>query len=244
MRVLCWFSCGSASAVAAKLAVEKYGNDCEVIYCDTLAHEHTDNIRFLKDVETWLGIKIKILKSKKYKDIFDVFDRTNFLVGPKGLALCTIELKKRLRYEYQLPSDLHVIGYTKEEGKRINRLKKEEFTDFYFPLHENGLSKRDCHKIIAEAGIEQPEMYKLGFRNNNCIGCVKGGAGYWNHVRKVFPYAFERMAKQERKMGATILSDRRKGKNRARLYLDQLDPNSGRMEKESDIECGVLCAIK
>ena len=49
-RVLSWFSCGDASAVASKLAVEKYGDRCEVVYCDTLAHEHPDNFRFLKDI--------------------------------------------------------------------------------------------------------------------------------------------------------------------------------------------------
>lgn len=29
-RRLVWFSCGAASAVAAKLAVDKYGDGCEV----------------------------------------------------------------------------------------------------------------------------------------------------------------------------------------------------------------------
>jgi len=70
MRHLVWFSCGAASAVAAKLAVEKYP-DCEVLYCDTLAYEHNDNIRFLSDVENWIGKKVKILTSKKYTDIYD-----------------------------------------------------------------------------------------------------------------------------------------------------------------------------
>lgn len=32
-RYLAWFSCGAASAVAAKRAVEKYGERCEVLYC-------------------------------------------------------------------------------------------------------------------------------------------------------------------------------------------------------------------
>jgi hypothetical protein len=50
-RVLAWFSCGDASAVAAKLACEKYGERCQVIHCDTLAYEHPDNRRFLKDEE-------------------------------------------------------------------------------------------------------------------------------------------------------------------------------------------------
>jgi hypothetical protein len=65
MRILVWFSCGAASAVAAKMAVDKYP-DCEVLYCDTLAYEHPDNMRFLKDVEKWIGKEIKLLKSTKY----------------------------------------------------------------------------------------------------------------------------------------------------------------------------------
>lgn len=70
-RVLAWFSCGSASACAAKLAVEKYGDRCEVLYCDTLAYEHPDNLRFLTDVERWVGKPVKILKSAEYSDIYD-----------------------------------------------------------------------------------------------------------------------------------------------------------------------------
>lgn len=53
-RVLSWFSCGDASAVAAKLAVEKYGDRCEVLYCDTFAFEHPDNRRFFNDTQQWL----------------------------------------------------------------------------------------------------------------------------------------------------------------------------------------------
>ena len=34
-RVVSWFSCGAASAVAAKMALEKFGPDVEVVYCDT-----------------------------------------------------------------------------------------------------------------------------------------------------------------------------------------------------------------
>jgi len=62
-RVLAWFSCGSASAYAAKLTVDKYGDGCEIVYCDTLAHEHPDNRRFMEDVERWIGKPITVLKS-------------------------------------------------------------------------------------------------------------------------------------------------------------------------------------
>ncbi|HDZ62543.1 MAG TPA: hypothetical protein ENH40_05300 [Nitrospirae bacterium] len=70
-RLLVWFSCGAASAVAAKRVIEQYGNthDIEVVYCDTLEYEHPDNIRFLSDVAGWIGRDIKIIKSRKYNDI-------------------------------------------------------------------------------------------------------------------------------------------------------------------------------
>ena len=52
-RSVVWFSCGAASAIAAKYAVKKYEN-CEVVYCDT-GGEHQSNGQFLKDVEKWIG---------------------------------------------------------------------------------------------------------------------------------------------------------------------------------------------
>lgn len=238
-RVLCWFSCGAASAVAAKKAIEKYGDSAQVLYCDTLAYEHPDNQRFMQDVERWLGRRITVLKSQKYADIFDVFRSTGFLVGPKGKALCTIELKKRLRFLYQLPNDIHVFGFTAEEGKRIERFHQQNFEAAEFPLFDSGITKEKCHEIIAEAGIAQPAMYRMGYDNNNCIGCVKGGIRYWNKIRTDFPEAFARMAALERELGAHILTDRRGGERKP-LYLDELKPDHV-APKDPEIECGVLC---
>jgi 3'-phosphoadenosine 5'-phosphosulfate sulfotransferase (PAPS reductase)/FAD synthetase len=241
-RVLAWFSCGAASAVAAKCAVEKYGDRCEVLYCDTLAFEHPDNRRFMADVSSWLGTPIKLLQSTEYADIMDVFLRTRWLVGAQG-ARCTTELKKVPRKEYQLPDDIQVFGFTSEEGHRIERFKKENFEVFgEFPLFEQGITKSECYARLRAAQIELPMMYRMGYRNNNCIGCVKGGMGYWNKIREDFPEDFARMAKVERELGATILSDRR-GKRKVRLYLDELQPGRGRYEGEPDIECGILCEM-
>ena len=53
IRAVVWFSCGAASAIAAKYAVKKYEN-CEVVYCDT-GGEHPSNKQFLKDIEKWIG---------------------------------------------------------------------------------------------------------------------------------------------------------------------------------------------
>ncbi len=240
MRKIVWFSCGAASAVTAKLAAEQYP-DCQVIYCDTLAYEHPDNIRFLHDVEKWIGKEITILKSKKYSDIYDVFDKTGWLVGVNG-ARCTDELKRKVRLDYQLPSDLQFFGLTYEEIGRIERFEENnQNVSLEWILYDRKITKKDCYRIIQEAGIEIPEMYKLGYNNNNCIGCVKGQQSYWNKIRVDFPEVFEKMSQQERKMNVAINKSYAGDGKRKRVFLDELDPQAGIAVPLPDIECGVLC---
>lgn len=243
-RALAWFSCGAASAVAAKLAVAKYGAECEVLYCDTFMFEHRDNLRFFDDVERWLRQPIKLLRSQKYLDIYDVFEKTKWLVGPKG-ARCTTELKKNVRKAYQRPDDIHVFGFTADEAHRVTRFNAENPELFAeFPLIDAGITKADCHRRLAEAGIGIPAMYRLGYKNNNCIGCVKGASGYWNKIRVDFPEVFAKMAATERLLDTAICKQEGATAGirwRRRVFLDELDPAAGRYEVEPDIECGVLC---
>ena len=147
MRHLVWFSCGAASAVAAKLAVDKYP-DCEVLYCDTFAHEHPDNRRFFDDVARWIDKDIKILKSDKYTDIYDVFDKTGWLVGVGG-ARCTTELKKNVRKKYQREGDVHIFGLTADEGKRIDRFEDQNpELELEWVLQDANINKNDCYRIV------------------------------------------------------------------------------------------------
>ena len=242
MRVLVWFSCGAASAVAAKMTVEKYP-DCEVIYCDTLAHEHPDNMRFLQDVEKWIGKPIKIMGSKKYTDIYDVFEKTRYLVGVAG-ARCTNELKKKVRLDYQKDGDLHIFGLTADETRRVKRFEQQNSSiGLEWVLVDADIDKSECYRILQDAEIQLPAMYGLGYNNNNCIGCVKGGAGYWNKIRVDFPDIFNRMAMVERSLNVAINKSYSGGKRR-RVFLDELDPLAGRDVPMPDIECGVLCVTR
>lgn len=240
MRKLVWFSCGAASAVAAKMSADRYGDSCKILYCDTLKYEHPDNKRFMLDVQNWIGKEIKVLKSRKYEDIFDVFDKTGWLVGPNG-ARCTTELKKNVRKAYQTVDDTHIFGLTSDESDRIFLFNKNNpDLNLDWILFDHGITKADCFNILRSAKIALPEMYKLGYLNNNCIGCVKGQQGYWNKVRVDFPEAFEKMAKQERKMGVAINKKYIKGE-RIQVFLDELDPKAGRYKSEKQFDCGVLC---
>jgi hypothetical protein len=238
MRIVVWFSCGAASAVAGKLAIEKYGN-AVTIACCVIPNEHHDNERFLIDCEKWYGVKILRLSSNKYNDCWDVWEKNRYLAGING-ARCTTELKKKVRQSFQKLSDLQVFGFTSEEASRADRfMNQNPEVNLWSPLIENNISKNDCFNILIKAGIELPMMYRMGYKNNNCIGCVKGGAGYWNKIRKDFPEVFQRMSALERSLNARLT--KYKGK---RVFLDELPEDAGRYELEADFQCGVLCGTE
>jgi len=240
-RTVSWFSCGAASAVATKLALAT-GKDITIAYCG-IQEEHPDNLRFLRDCEAWFGQEIILLGNEKYNgSIYEVFEKTRYLVGPSG-ARCTTELKKNVRKAFERPDDVQVFGYTAEEQNRVDRfIDANPQVEIWPILVENGLSKEDCLAILKKNDIELPEMYKLGYRNNNCIGCVKGGAGYWNKIKVDFPEVFERMAQTEELLGRTILRIQEKGVKR-RITLRELTPEKGDYPSEQAIECGFLCEL-
>lgn len=82
-------------------------------------------------------------------------------------------------------------------------------------------------------------MYLLGFQNNNCIGCPKGGRGYWNMIRKHFPDDFDRMSKLQRELNVAFWVE----PDGTKLYLDTLDPKRGVQHDEASIECSIMCHI-
>lgn len=242
-RYVSWFSCGAASAIATKLAISS-GIVPTIYYCE-IKQEHPDNMRFLRDCEKWFGIKINVLGNDKFsRSTHEVFRKTKFLVSPQG-ARCTAELKKSLRWQLGRPNDINIMGYTLEEKNRVERLLQSEPLLAMFPiLIERKLTKSDCLSILKSAGIKLPKMYELGYRNNNCIGCVKGQAGYWNKIRSDFPQRFDEMAKIERELNRTIckIEWRKNGKRfLKRVFLDELPLDVGKYESEPEPECGFFC---
>lgn len=251
-QMLVSFSCGAASAVAAYLALKNYSKHYDIHICRwVIDNEHPDSDRFHKDCEEWLQYPIKKYRSEKYKDYWEVFeDKKIIIVG--GLtaehgkrAVCTEQLKRRVsqRVVAELNISHQVLGYTNDENHRADRISSvnPEFT-FHFPLIEHNLSKPQCWAVLKKAGIKIPEMYSLGFNNNNCIGCVKAGIGHWNKVRVVFPHIFARMAELERRIckWPFLATDRFSDD----LWLDRLDATRGRYEdSNTDVECNAFCGM-
>lgn len=234
-----WFSCGVTSAVACKLAIEIYGKDQIELYYMVINTAHPDNERFILECEQWYGKKIHKISSEKYNDQFDVIEKIKYINGPTG-APCTLHLKKNVRYkiENSIDFDGQIFGFEFEK-KEINRAIR--FSQQYpqakplYPLIDRKMTKSECAELLLKNGIKLPKMYELGFHNNNCIGCVKGGKGYWNHVRKKFPEQFNRMAELEIKIGASCIKEK---------YLKDLKPNEGKHEPPIVPDCGTFCEIE
>jgi len=240
-----WFSCGAASAVAAKKTIEKYGDTKFIrVLNNPIMEEDEDNRRFLRDVQAWIGIPVEIIRSKKYPSgsAVEVWEKRKFMSGPMG-APCTLELKKYARQEWEKENhtDWHVLGFTADERKRHDRFVLTERSNVLPVLIDEGITKADCYQILERAGIKLPRIYSMGYPNANCIGCVKATSPtYWSHVKSVHPKIFEERAEQSRRIGARLV--RYKGK---RMFLDELPEGAkGNSMKNMDIECGLFCEEK
>lgn len=231
--VVCWISAGVSSFIAGYLAKDKID---KYIYID-IEDQEKDSIRFIKECEKVLNKKIEILKSP-YGSVENAIKAAGVIKMQAGFAPCTAWLKKRVRKEWEEKHAnielTYVWGMDVTETQRAERLC-ESMPQYkhIFPLIENHISKESAHAILESLNIKRPKMYELGYGNNNCIGCIKGGMGYWNKIRRDFPEVFESRAKLERLIGHSILKE---------CYLDELNENRGR-NKEIIPECDIFCML-
>lgn len=237
-----WFSCGAASAVAAKLTVDIFkplGHEVRVVN-NPIAEEDADNLRFKRDVEKWIGHPIETAINMRYPDASceSVWQKRKFMAGREG-APCTVELKKQARYDWESKHRprWHVLGFTHDETKRFERFVMTERENVIPVLIQAGLTKQDCMDILSKH-VRPPRVYEQGFPNANCVGCVKATSPtYWNLVRQTHPEVFAKRAATSRQIGAKLVRV-----NDRRIFLDELDPNvKGRSIKSMNIECGIFC---
>jgi hypothetical protein len=239
-KIICWWSGGITSAVACKLALEMFGIDnCRIVMIDT-GNEDTDTYRFLVDCEKWYNKRIEIITAIKpetishgldvtfvdlgweYTSIQDVWTRYKTLNAATG-AICSTDLKRRVREKWQstVKYDHQVFGFEfdkREFNRAMSLSKNHPKARGIYPLIMMGYDKEQCIQMVHDAGIEIPQMYKLGFKNNNCFqtGCVQGGMGYWQKIQREFPDKFNAMAEMEHRLTAmkgqpvTMLKDQRK----------------------------------
>ena len=250
--IVCWFSCGAASAVATKIALDKY-SDVRIVNNPVIA-EHEDNVRFLKACERWFGHTIEIAKNPCFPSCNpeDVWREYGVMRMPR-FAPCSRELKQYARRQWETDNgfnketDIIVMGFTAEEKDRAVRFReKHPEYNLVCPLIEENITKKECWDIINKAGIAVPKIYRMGYDNANCIGCVYGGIGYWQKIKRDFPDVFEQRCKTSRELNCRLLSvEKGWGANRVkkRLFLDELTDDMKGIEPRG-FDCGIFCAAE
>jgi hypothetical protein len=234
--IVSWFSAGVSSAVATKIA-----NPDRIIYID-IKDQHYDTYRFISDCEKWFDKKIEVFASP-LATVEAACMSAGFIRLPRRNPKCTELLKKRVRKEWEYENGIghtYVWGFDCNEKKRADGvLKAMPNYGHLFPILTK--TKQEVHGILEAAGIKRPAMYDMGYGNNNCIGCVAGGMGYWNKIRVDFPEIFKKRCEMERTIqskgiaGSRILND---------CYLDELDPSRGREQQIIMPDCGMFCEIQ
>jgi hypothetical protein len=228
-----WMSAGVSSAVATKLVL---GIVERIVYID-IEDQHPDSLRFVRDCEAWYGRSVEIIQSPlgSVENAVRMAGGRGYINGPAGAA-CSLRLKRRVREQFECDNAglfRYVWGYDATERNRADRIRETMPEHSHlFPLIDNRISKDEAHRMLAASGIRRPAMYDMGYQNNNCVGCVKGGKGYWNKIRDDFPDVFASRAKLERLVGASCI----KG-----TYLDELAHGDGRAKGPIVDSCGLFC---
>lgn len=106
-------------------------------------------------------------------------------------------------------------------------------------------AKSDCFAIVDRAGLQLPEMYRLGYRNANCIGCPKGGQAYWQAIRHDFPERFDEIRAIQDAIGpgAYFLRFRSGPRAGERMALADLPPGRGDSGKDLEFDCSFFCEM-
>jgi len=135
-----------------------------------------------------------------------------------------------------------VFGYTAEEQDRLDTFRERNpDRPVIAPLIDRGLGKEDCKAMVERAGIELPFMYRLGYDNANCIGCVKGGEGYFRAIREDFPEQFEALCRVQDTLGPGSYLHRNRETN---VRFSLRDLGDGPVRRNEKIPaCSFFCEV-
>lgn len=223
MTAVVSLSGGLGSWLAARRWIDRHGpEDLTLLFADTLI-EDEDLYRFLDDIEADLGLPItRIADGRTPWEVF----RDVRMIGNTQADPCSRVLKRELINTWvddntNGPIDL-IVGVDITEDHRLPAIAhnwEAKGHRVHAPLCWDPVHlKDDAVKALADAGIDPPRLYKLGFPHNNCGGfCVKAGQAQFLRLLDTMPERYAHHEAQEEAMrdmlGAdvAILRDRRGG---------------------------------
>jgi 3'-phosphoadenosine 5'-phosphosulfate sulfotransferase (PAPS reductase)/FAD synthetase len=142
MKVLVSYSGGKDSQACLLWAVKEYGvKNIEAVFCDT-GWESPITYKHIIDTTNELGVKLVILKSKKYKGMIDLAEKKKRFPSSQA-RFCTSELKSIPFIDYILEQKEHLIiiqGIRALESNSRSKMQKQcRYFKYYFePYNDKG----------------------------------------------------------------------------------------------------------
>jgi hypothetical protein len=196
---------GTASAVAAKRVMDRYGKDQTRLWFANTSWEDEDLHRFMADCfRAWN------MTADEYCDgrnPLQVADDEKMIFNQKH-AYCSRILKqepfmrhlKSLRPSAENPITVHLGLDWQEQHRHCAPKRIYESMDGVsvdFPLVWEPW-QFNYQEIVRAWGVEPPRLYRYGFPHNNCGGrCVRQGKKEWMRLKTFFPDRFEEVADWE-----------------------------------------------
>jgi len=209
MKAIVALSGGKASAWCANWVLAHYPRERVILYFNDTKWEHPDLYRFLRDLEKYFNHEV----------IFDSDGRNpeqlfyaHHALANNRMPFCSEELKAKRLQAYYKDGDILVFGIGTSEAHRAKRIvsiykeisrKTGRNARLAFPLIRFKITSQQINSFLADAKIEEPLLYRLGFLHNNCSGgCVRAGKKQWKLLYEKLPEVYldrERVEREFRK---------------------------------------------
>jgi 3'-phosphoadenosine 5'-phosphosulfate sulfotransferase (PAPS reductase)/FAD synthetase len=188
---------GGKDSTALAIYMRDKVPDIEYFFSDTGA-ELPEVYEFLDKLEAYLGKKIIRLGTEKTFE--EILDRKNgYLPSPKA-RWCTVSMKI-VPFEKFVGDDTaySYIGIRADENRNGYISSKPNIIPV-FPFKEAGITLKDVHNLLDQAGVGLPKYYEWRSRSG-CYFCFFQQRKEWVGLLKRHPDLFEKAKKFEKTVG-------------------------------------------
>lgn len=144
--------------------------------------------------------------------VLEFFRKNNFIPHPM-IASCTrdLKIKPMMKYAEQNGIDIDLVGYVKEETRRIrNMWAKNPATKQTKGFPISNKSNEWCFEIVKKEIGWYPDIYDIKnskgeriFPHNNCLPCKNMQASDFEEVRKHYPEYWDKADKLAQELQKT-----------------------------------------